>query len=149
MGGPGSGAKPRQYPSEIVELICGMYERGMTVAEIRGAAPRGYRVQTILERYLPARRSAAKREQRGSANHMWKGDDCGYQAAHLRLAASCGAASSLSCADCGRPADDWSYEGGCSSEIRSNGAPPYCTHLDHYKPRCRPCHRAYDRRDAS
>ena len=42
MGGIGSGGKPRVYPQEIVDLICGMYRDGMTVAEIRQQAPRGY-----------------------------------------------------------------------------------------------------------
>lgn len=141
-----SGRKPREYPPDVVELICSMYRNGMTVAEIRAAAPRGYRVQTILERYLPERRPAAKRNQDGAANHMWKGSDAGYQAAHLRLAQLNGKARDHQCADCEKQAADWSYEGGCPDEQRSPvGSPPYCIHPDHYRPRCRPCHRAHDR----
>ena len=90
MGGKGSCAKPRVYPQEIVDLICGMYRDGMTVAEIRQQAPQGYRVQTILERYLPERRPAAKRHQTGEANHSWKGDAASYQALHLRVEAARG-----------------------------------------------------------
>lgn len=41
MGGVGSGRKPREYPAEIIDLVCGMYRDGMTVAEIRKAAPKG------------------------------------------------------------------------------------------------------------
>lgn len=143
MGGPGSGAKPRVYPREVVELVCGMYSQGMTVAEIRKAAPRGYRVQTILERYLPERRKAAKRNQRGPLNHMWS-DDCGYQAAHLRIAGARGKAASHDCHDCGGKADDWSYIQDCPDERAQEGSPAYCLHINHYAPRCRPCHRAYD-----
>jgi hypothetical protein len=80
-----SGRLPREYPQNIVNLICNYYNDGLTVAEIRVLAPKGYRVQTILERYLPERRSSAKRNQRGEANHMWKGDNAGYKALHLRV----------------------------------------------------------------
>lgn len=141
------GREPREYPPEVVDLVCGMYRDGLTVAEIRAVAPKGYRVQTILERYLPERRAAARREQRGPANHMWKGPDCGYQAAHLRVAASKGKARQHPCVDCGKPAHDWSYAHGCPTEISSQGRPPYCVHPDHYQARCRPCHRAYDRKE--
>lgn len=140
MGGTGSGRKPREYPPEIVELICGMYRKGMTVAEIRKAAPKGYRVQTVLERYLPTRRSAAKRNQSGGANHMWSLRP-GYQARHLRL----GRAADRLCVDCQKPAEEWSYVGGCPQELHDkNHQSPYCLHDDHYSPRCRRCRRRYD-----
>jgi hypothetical protein len=139
------GRAPRAYPEEVVELVCGMYRDGMTVAEIRKAAPAGYRVQTILERHLPERRPAIKRDQRGEKNVMWKANDCGYQAAHLRIAAINGKASSHACADCDQQANDWSYVHNCADEVQRPGRPPYCTHADHYVPRCRPCHRAYDK----
>lgn len=137
---PENTRKPRVYPPHIVELACSMYEDGMTVAEIRAVFPKGYRVQTILERHLPERRPQAKRDQRGVANHMWRGDDAGYQATHLRL----GAAAEHSCVDCGGNAQEWSYEGGCPDEKRGKSGSPYCTHADHYQPRCTKCHRAYD-----
>lgn len=140
------GRKPREYPVEVVQLICGMYQEGMSVAEIRAVAPRGYRVQTILERYLPERRSATKRDQSGTKNHMWR-DNCGYQAAHLRVATQRGKASRHDCVDCGQKADDWSYLHDCPDERRQPGRPAYCTHPNHYAPRCRPCHRAYDRKE--
>lgn len=141
MGGVGSGSKPREYPAEIVQLICGMYQDGKTVAEIRAVAPKGYRIQTILERYLPERRPAAKRNQAGTANHMWKGSAAGYQAAHLRL----GRAADHRCVDCDNPARHWSYQHDCPEEIRGRHRSPYCLHPEHYAPRCVPCHRAYDR----
>lgn len=141
MGGKGSGRKPREYPAEIVNMVCGMYRDGMTVAEIRKVAPKGYRVQTILERHLPERRPAVKRDQRGAANDRWRGSDAGYAAVHLRL----GSAAEHMCVDCGESAAEWSYMHGCPDERRSRS--PYCHHPTHYAPRCRKCHRAYDRKE--
>lgn len=138
--GPGSGRRPRQYPQDIVDLICDMYLDGMTVHEIRQVAPRGYRVQTILERYLPERRKAAKRNQKGSANHMWKGDGAGYQAVHLRL----GKASTQVCVDCASRAEHWSYTGGASDEKLNRHGVPYSHDPSYYSPRCVPCHHKYD-----
>ena len=140
MGGPGSGGKPRQYPPEIVSLICGMYRDGMTVAEIRKVAPKGYRVQTILERYLPVRRPAAKRNQVGEANHAWKGEQVGYQAAHLRL----GDSTIRQCVDCGEQAREWSYKGNCPDEQTDQAGRRYSVNPAMYEPRCRACHRKYD-----
>ena len=112
----------------------------MTVAEIRRVAPNGYRVQTIIERYLPKRRPMAKRNQYGSANHMWS-EQPGYQARHLRL----GRAAERQCVDCQEAAEDWSYSGGCPQELHDGTHPsPYCLHDHHYNPRCRRCHRRYD-----
>ena len=84
MGGVGSGRKPRQYPTDVVEAVLAAYSSGATIAELRPQFP-GYRVQTILERYLPRRRQAAKRNQRGPLNDSWKGGAAGYQALHLRV----------------------------------------------------------------
>ena len=128
------GSKPREYPADIVALACGMYESGMTVAEIRAVFPKGYRVQTILERYLPQRRSTAKRDQRGERNHMWKGDEANYQALHLRVQAECG--KPLVCMRCGitgvGPRYEWANVSGDYADIND------------YVRMCQPCHRRYD-----
>ena len=132
MGGIGSGGKPRVYPQEIVDLICGMYRDGMTVAEISAAAPKGYRVQTILERHLPKRRVAAKRDQAGAANHMWRGDEAGYQALHLRVEAARG--KPHECSKCG------STEGRMEwANLTGNYAD-----VDDYARMCVSCHRNFD-----
>lgn len=145
MGGPGSGKKPREYPTEVVELVCGMYRDGMTVAEICRVAPKGYRVQTILERYLPSRRPLGKRDQAGEKNATWKGDALGYEAAHARVKRLYGRARSHACVDCGTQARDWSYIGGCPRELTcpDNGC-RYSPDPARYVPRCVPCHRRYD-----
>lgn len=39
----------------------------------------------LMQRHSIPRRVAAKRDQRGSKNHMWKGDDASYKAFHQRM----------------------------------------------------------------
>lgn len=127
-----NGRKPREYPDEIVQSVCDMYRSGLTIAEIREAAPKGYRVQTILERYLPERRAAAKRDQAGAANHMWRGSEAGYQALHLRVETARG--KPQECSQCG------------SAEGRmewANLTGDY-TDVNDYARMCVFCHRAYD-----
>lgn len=136
MGGPGSGKKPRDYPPEIVRLICGMYEAGMTVAEIRECAPKGYRVQTVLERYLPQRRVAAKRDQSGERNHSWKGDGARYSSLHLRVAVARG--KPQYCAACDRTDSEVRYEW-------ANLTGRY-DDIHDYVRLCVPCHRRTDQR---
>lgn len=136
--------KPRQYPPEIIELARSMYEdQGMTVAEICAAFPKGYRVQTIIERHVPQRRAAAKRDQSGERNHMWR-DDPGYQAAHLRVAAQRGKASEHACVDCRHRAAEWSYDHADDAEFIDQNGRRYSTDPSHYNPRCVSCHRRHD-----
>jgi hypothetical protein len=144
MGGPGSGSKPREYPPEIVSLVCGLYQEGLTVAEIRRVAPKGYRIQTILERYLPSRRPAIKRNQYGVENDSWRGDACGYQAAHLRVASLYGKASSHQCTDCHGQAAEWSYRHDDPDECVDGTGRSYSPDPSHYEPRCVSCHRRFD-----
>ena len=137
------GRQPRAYPPEIIELARSMYvDKGMTVAEIRAVFPQGYRVQTILERHVP-RRLAAKRDQRGERNHMWRPDP-GYQAAHLRIVAIKGKAADHPCADCAGPAHDWSYNHSDPEQLTGRNGCSYSTNPDFYEPRCRSCHRRLD-----
>lgn len=133
MGGTGSGRKPREYPPDVVAQVVEMYQSGMTVAEIRAVAPKGYRVQTILERHLPKRRSAAKRDQAGESNHMWAGDAAGYKALHLRVYAKRGAPQS--CTQCGTDAAsryEWANLTGNYQDVND------------YQRMCVACHRQFD-----
>lgn len=140
---PSPGRPIREYDRGVIDLICGMYLGGMTVREVREAAPKGVRVQTILERYLPERRPASKRDQRGEKNHMWRPVP-GYSAVHLRLKSTRGVASDHSCVDCGSRADDWSYSNECPDEIVDDQGRRYSSDLEQYAPRCAPCHRKFD-----
>ena len=139
MGGIGSGRKPRKYPPEIVNLAVGLYRSGKTVREVQSALPAGYRAQTILERYMKSRRPAGKRNQSGPANHAWRGDSAGYQAVHLRL----GPVVDHACIDCFDGAAQWSFIGCATPKYSARGV-SYCTHPEHYEPRCAKCHHEYD-----
>lgn len=132
MGGPGSGGRPRVYPPEIVQLAIALYQGGSTVAEVQQALPPGFKAQRILERHLPNRRRAVKRDQLGSANSSWKGADAGYKALHLRVAARRGKPSR--CERCGttRGRFEWANLTGKYDDVND------------YERMCVSCHRKYD-----
>jgi hypothetical protein len=78
-----------------------------------------------------------------------------YSVAHDQVKRTRGRASEHSCADCGRPASDWSYNHDDPDEFiewvemykRGNFRPAqYSSDPAHYSPRCKRCHTAFDRR---
>lgn len=66
----------------------------------------------------------------------------GYFTLRRRLVAARGTAGGRACAECGRPAQVWSYDGADPDE-RTDPARGYRYSLDlaRYRPRCRSCHR--------
>lgn len=132
MGGKGSGAKPREYPSDIVALACGLYESGLTVREVQEQLPAGYKAQRILERHLPARRPLGNHKQSGSENKLWKGDDATYGALHLRVEAARG--KPKLCSWCGKTEGVFHW---------ANLSGKY-TDVEDYERLCVSCHIAYD-----
>lgn len=133
--------KPRDYPADVVALVRRLYlDEGMTVAEVQRELPRGFKAQRIIERHIPVRRPAAKRDQRGAKNAHWKGDDATYGAVHLRL----GPAADHACTDCAGTAAEWSYLGGCPRERVSPRGVRYSPDPARYVARCVPCHRRHD-----
>jgi hypothetical protein len=70
----------------------------------------------------------------------------GYSTVHWRLSHERGRAAVHPCVDCGSHADDWSYDHADPDELLSNDPRPlpYSLKLEHYEPRCRPCHLRYD-----
>lgn len=70
-------------------------------------------------------------------------DDIGYGAVHARLATERGPARQHSCTDCGGQARQWSYDHLDGHHELEDGM-PYSLNLDHYQPRCVPCHKTYD-----
>jgi hypothetical protein len=56
-----------------------------------------------------------------------------YGAWHQRVKKARGPASGYACADCGKPARDWSTANPSSDDIEAR-----------FQPRCRSCHRSYD-----
>lgn len=69
-------------------------------------------------------------------------DDPRYRGLHTRLRLVRGLATDYVCA-CGRPAEEWSYNGGDSDELQE-GSLRFSLKLDHYSPRCRRCHHRLD-----
>ena len=81
----------------------------------------------------------------GADHHRWKGDDIVYATAHKRVVAARGPASDQPCVDCAAPARDWSREKvDCDTRRIQAGKGPFCTHPEHYSPRCRDCHNRFD-----
>ena len=77
--------------------------------------------------------------------------DAGYGAAHDRVRRANGSASAYQCIDCGHDAQHWSYDHLDPDELQdtAQGRNPiaYSLKVSHYKPRCVPCHKAYDLAD--
>lgn len=104
-----------------------------------------------LQRELVAERLRLQSLGRpGVRSPSWKGDGVGYAGAHYRVRTQKGAAEDHPCADCGAPAREWSYVGGCPRERVTDGTesmPPglrYSPDPDRYLPRCKSCHTYHD-----
>ena len=67
-----------------------------------------------------------------------------YSTIHTRLSAARGAARKHLCVDCGEAAEQWSYDHSDVTELVSDLNHPYSLDLNHYDPRCVPCHRTFD-----
>lgn len=91
---------------------------------------------------------AEEKARVGRFNHWWRGDDCGYTGAHDRVTTHRGGpASTFPCVDCGRDAAQWSYDHADPDEkvgLVNGQLLPYSTKVDHYQPRCVPCHKMFD-----
>lgn len=133
MGGVGSGKKPREYPQDVIDQVVSWYNDGLTIAEISKIAPKGYKVQNIIQRHIPERRIAAKRNQTGSKNHAWKGDNAGYKALHLRVQTERGKPNRC----------DWCESAGKDRYEWANLTGNYIDVWDYVR-LCVKCHRAYD-----
>ena len=75
-------------------------------------------------------------------------DDIEYGAAHGRVAADRGKATSYLCVDCGTQAYHWSYSHSDPEEVISQDARTwgiaYSVNPWFYDPRCVPCHKRFD-----
>jgi hypothetical protein len=131
------GAKPKQYPAEIVSRVAALYADGRTQDEVAKAMGLSQKVVwNVMRRSGIAARVAAKRNQIGEANHSWKGDGAGKQAFHRRLYARFG--KPCACQVCGTkdPAKSYDY---------ANLTGHY-EDLADYAPMCRSCHWRYDKK---
>lgn len=142
-----------------------MRDRGTTELQPRQPRPRLVRMCSVADCHSRARSLgycekhytrftrtgdplATKTQSRGHGpdNPNWIGDDISYIGVHARLLRYRGPARNFSCADCGGPAMDWSYDHQDPHEKQGDKG-PYSTDLDCYDPRCKRCHIRLDHRN--
>jgi len=81
----------------------------------------------------------------GASEHgMYRGDKVGYHGAHKRIYRLRGPASSRPCADCGKQAQQWSYDGADPDERIDLGRGAFSLDPERYQPRCIRCHKTHD-----
>lgn len=120
------------------EKVRSMYESGMTQHEIAIALGVSQKVVwKHMKNHAIKARNAAKRNQSGDNNHMWKGEEATYKAFHLRIYNKYGKASNHGCSVCGRKDNDTWYDWANLTGDYGN--------VNDYAPMCRSCHRKYDR----
>ncbi len=129
------GAKPKVYPTEMVERVRELYAQGLTQSEIAVMVGTSQKVVwRLMVRHSITARVAGKRDQRGPKNSSWKGDQASYSALHLRVTAARGAEKR--CDVCGtsdpKRQYDWANLTGNYADIWD------------YKRMCRSCHWKHD-----
>jgi hypothetical protein len=131
-----TGYQPRKSdPPELVARVRYLYEqRQMSQMEIASEFRWTLKkVQGVFRRNAIPTRPQIKRDQRGSKNARWKGDQAGYQALHLRVYAERG--RPFPCSVCGTTtakAYDWANLTGNYQAIED------------FVPMCRSCHWKHD-----
>ena len=105
MGGPGSGAKPKQFPADLVAAVGHLYlEHRMSQDEVAAALGLTQKiVWNLMRRHGIESRPTVKRSQWGEANAYWKGDEAGYQGFHVRVVAERGKPQRCSACDAEGP----------------------------------------------
>jgi len=115
-----------------------LYKEGLSQTEIANML--GV-TQKVIWRHMKNHgiesRIAMKRNQRGTFNHMWKGESASYKAFHQRLKKNRGVAKDFGCSACGTHDPSKSYDW-------ANLTGKYFD-MDDYAPMCRSCHRKYDK----
>lgn len=129
-----SGAKPKIYPPELVDVIRELYDSGLSqveVAEKLGLTQKV--VWNLMRRHDIARRPRVKRDQRGPANATWRADRAAYAALHKRVEVARG--RPRRCERCGVDEDrryEWANLTGHYEDV------------DDYQRMCAKCHRRFD-----
>ncbi|GAA0531301.1 hypothetical protein GCM10009097_55910 [Pigmentiphaga daeguensis] len=129
------GKQSKRVPLLNEGLVRHLYGSGMTIAELAveiGCTDRALRLFMI--RCGIERRVAAKRDQRGPNNCLWKADRVTYKAAHNRVYATRGRPQK--CEHCGSQSTDRKYEW-------ANVSGKYHDPSDYIR-LCRSCHCKYD-----
>jgi hypothetical protein len=95
--------------------------------------------------YRRARTGVPLTQPLGQRNY----DQGSYGMTHKRITYKYGKAAKQLCVNCGKQALDWSYNHSGIEErvlIKSSGeGREYSSDIDQYVPRCRKCHRLFDR----
>lgn len=105
----------------------------------------------FLEHYSRAPLGAADVFKDGNRQHLcvgnldWEFPLLNYRAMHQKVAVLRGSARDMSCVDCGSPAHDWSYTHSGYCETAAPSGVPYSLDVAEYDPRCRSCHRLFDK----
>lgn len=68
-----------------------------------------------------------------------------YYGVHNRVKSERGSAAGHTCVDCGRPAEEWSYDGLDPDELTTPEGYRFSVRPEHYVARCRRCHARLDR----
>jgi hypothetical protein len=74
-------------------------------------------------------------------------DECTYIAAHRRCRQLWGSSTQYPCVACGKPAEDWAYDGTDPTEShddRVEWVVAYSRFPEFYMPMCKPCHKSRD-----
>ncbi|AXQ61114.1 hypothetical protein SEA_HANK144_61 [Streptomyces phage Hank144] len=80
-----------------------------------------------------------------------RGKNNSYGYIHMKVKRQRGSASKQVCVDCGGSAQDWSYDHKDPDEIvgpnRKGGESIFSLKVEHYEPRCKPCHYRFDNQE--
>lgn len=128
--------KPKKYPDELVERVRTLYASGRTQTEIAAELRTSQKaIWRVMRNHDIATRTAAPRDQRGSANAYWRGGDATYAAFHKRVEVERGKPAKCSSCDTTEPQRyEWANLTGHYDDVND------------YIRLCTPCHRRFDGR---
>ena len=130
-----SGGTPKIYDAQLVSDVTRLYARGYTQVEVARTLHTTQKiVWNLMRRHNIKARTAAKRDQQGNQNHMWKGSEASYKAKHQRVATARGRPMKCSVCQTDDPARsyDWANVNGDYDDIEG------------YVRMCRSCHWKHD-----
>ena len=110
---------------------------------------RGERNPFFGRKHTSESRALMRECKLGTKNANWRHGQQRYNGVHQQLVKVRGRAAEHLCTDCAGPAHEWSYVGGAPDEELTPDGTPFSYDFSHYVPRCRPCHRQFDRTEAA
>lgn len=130
---------PRRYDNEICSVDgCSTPRKSNGMCDLHDTRYRRHGdPNTVI---APEQRRLAT----GALSPSWTGSEATYNAAHQRVKKARGSARKHPCVDCGNEARHWSYDHADPNERFTEDGYAYSTELEHYEPRCVPCHKLYD-----